>query len=255
MTASTVPTTGRNTGTSVVCFPSPVLLPVVGGANWAEPSAVRTSNHPNDVAGRAVIHMPAFPQQTGMDHQPRRSAPHFEGMTMKNDYEIRGDVTVIFLQERDGKRFETLIDTEDLPKLLAMPIRWYASYDSRCQNFYVRAYQPNASPRFPHLHRVITDAPKGMHVDHIEHNGLDNRRSMLRVVTNSQNQLNRRGAQRNSKSGIRGVRWHGKSRRWRAQIKLHRATYWLGDYINIEDAKAAYDRALERAQRGLSPAA
>lgn len=42
------------------------------------------------------------------------------------------------------------------------------------------------------LHRFVTDAPKGMEVDHINHNGLDNRKMNLRVCTRSENMANRR---------------------------------------------------------------
>lgn len=35
---------------------------------------------------------------------------------MKNDFEIRGDVTAIFLRRKDGNPMETIISTSDLPK-------------------------------------------------------------------------------------------------------------------------------------------
>lgn len=37
-------------------------------------------------------------------------------VVMKNEFEIRGDVTVIFLKRRDGTVLETVIDTSDLTR-------------------------------------------------------------------------------------------------------------------------------------------
>jgi hypothetical protein len=51
-------------------------------------------------------------------------------------------------------------------------------------------------------------APKGMSIDHINHNTLDNRKANLRIVTHQQNNTNRNGAYSTSKTGIRGVSIH-----------------------------------------------
>lgn len=47
-------------------------------------------------------------------------------------------------------------------------------------------------PKTIYLHRVLTSCPKDLVVDHINSDGLDNRRENIRVVTKSQNQHNRR---------------------------------------------------------------
>jgi hypothetical protein len=91
------------------------------------------------------------------------------------------------------------------------------------------------------MHRVIMNAPDGMHVDHINGDGLDNRRSSnLRLCNHSQNQANR-GPSSNSRSGIKGVWWH--HQKWQAAIKIDGRTIHLGYFDHAADAAAAYDQA------------
>ena len=54
------------------------------------------------------------------------------------------------------------------------------------------------------MHKFIMNAPKGMCVDHINHNGLDNRRENLRICSYSQNAQNKR-RRVDSRSGYKGV--------------------------------------------------
>jgi len=74
-------------------------------------------------------------------------------------------------------------------------------------------------------------------VDHIDGNGLNNDIHNLRACTHKQNLENQKGAQKNSKSGIRGVSWDKKSNIWRAQIKHNGKKIVLGHYVTIEEAE------------------
>lgn len=82
------------------------------------------------------------------------------------------------------------------------------------------------------LHRVLMAAPKGVQVDHINGDGLDNRRSNLRLATSRQNLVNRPSW---GKSGYRGVSLHDCGR-WRAECDGR----YLGLYDTAEEAAAAY---------------
>jgi hypothetical protein len=93
------------------------------------------------------------------------------------------------------------------------------------------------------LSRLIMDCPKGMVVDHINHNQLDNRRSNLRICTQSENNKNRR-VHLNSKTGYKGIFSQTKGRYF-AQIKCNRKTYYLGTYSNIETARGVYDEKVK----------
>ncbi len=71
------------------------------------------------------------------------------------------------------------------------------------------------------LHRLVMGNPKGMEIDHKNGVRLDCRSENLRVVTRSQNHMNR--ASRPSKStGIIGVRKDSKCNSWIASIKKNR---------------------------------
>jgi hypothetical protein len=91
------------------------------------------------------------------------------------------------------------------------------------------------------MHRLILDAPDGMHVDHINGDGLDNRRRNLRACTAQQNLMNQRP--RRSASGLKGVKWMPKIRKWMARIKVDGRELYLGVFVDRDDAGRAYDAA------------
>ena len=96
------------------------------------------------------------------------------------------------------------------------------------------------------LHREITAAPPGSHVDHVNGVRLDNRRANLRVGTHAENMRNRK-MHVNNTSGHRGVSWSRSSLGWRAAIKVDGRTRVLGVYASKLEAAAAYQGARQRA--------
>jgi hypothetical protein len=169
---------------------------------------------------------------------------------MKNDYEVRGDIVVIFLKRKDGTRLECLIDREDLEKAKSFPNAWQCGWSPGGRTFYVRGNtRRNGKPNSIIFHRYLLDAPKGMHVDHINHNTLDNRRSNLRVVTPTQNGQNKKGSNKNSKSGVRNVVWREDVQKWCIYININRKTRNLGFYKSLEEA----ERVASEARTTLMP--
>jgi hypothetical protein len=83
------------------------------------------------------------------------------------------------------------------------------------------------------LHKLILDT--NLQVDHIEHNRYDNRKSKLRIVNNSQNQMNK-GLQKNNKSGCKGVIWHKRDQIWESYISKNSKRIYLGRYVDLKDA-------------------
>lgn len=92
------------------------------------------------------------------------------------------------------------------------------------------------------MHREIMEAPSGVEVDHVDRDGLNNRRDNLRLATRSQNCVNR-GLAKNNTSGFVGIVWHKQSSKWNARIKVDGVRRSLGYYHTKEEASAAYKSA------------
>lgn len=91
--------------------------------------------------------------------------------------------------------------------------------------------------------------PKG-DLDHINQNPSDNRIENLRDVTHQVNGFNR-GPNKRTKSGVKGVAWHGHNKRWTAHISVSGVKHYLGSFCSIEEAAAARQAAEERLLRDL----
>lgn len=91
-----------------------------------------------------------------------------------------------------------------------------------------------------YLHRLILGAPKGSMVDHINGDTYDYRMSNLRIVTNSQNQMNAKRRSDND-SGYKGVTWNKQRRAWKAQIRKDGRDFFIGYFDNPRHAAYAYD--------------
>ncbi|MBB6672594.1 HNH endonuclease [Cohnella nanjingensis] len=160
---------------------------------------------------------------------------------MKNKYEIHGDVAVIFLKRKDGTVMEALVDSADIELLNTYKGTWHAHCDLKNNGCYARGciFKGKIKSTIS-MHRFLMNQPTGFMIDHINHNGLDNRRSVnLRIVSNSENQLNRKGVTRHSKSGLRNVYWNNTRSRWQAAIKKSGKVYYFGFYDDIHEASVA----------------
>lgn len=122
---------------------------------------------------------------------------------------------------------------------------WYAcSSNSTVPGFYARRTikDTNGKKYNVYMHRLITGASRGVEVDHINHNKLDNRRENLRISSRSENNRNRK-KQRNNTSGHKGVQWIKRLNVWCALIQINYKRVSLGHYRAYEDACNAYDNA------------
>lgn len=114
-----------------------------------------------------------------------------------NRIDIYEKYAIIHIENNFKGHLECIIDVEDVDKI--KKYYWNIRYDKRHPNctVYVETHKRiNGKNTRIHLHRLITNCPKEKVVDHINHNGLDNRKCNLRIITQKENCLNRKNLNR-----------------------------------------------------------
>lgn len=147
---------------------------------------------------------------------------------------VRG-MLQIPLRGRNGvPRAFALIDDTDAP--LVTGRRWRLLRTQRGKHY---ATSGGYGQPIVLMHRLIADTPAELEVDHMNGDGLDNRRQNLRNVTHAQNQQNKR-ANKAARSQYRGV--HRCAGKWRAQVTFNDKRIHLGYFAaELDAAKAAAD--------------
>lgn len=154
-----------------------------------------------------------------------------------NHIEILEDHAEIFLIDKNNEICaKALIDLDDVDKV--KNIKWHRS-DLQRSTYYCLSNDSE----WKRIHRLIMGVTdKNIVVDHINHNGLDNRKSNLRICTSGQNTCNCLTS-KNNKSGHKGVYWSKERKKWCAQISINNKTKGLGRYDTIEEAIEAREKA------------
>lgn len=125
---------------------------------------------------------------------------------------------------------------------------WFLRSSKTKGRLVVKWYPVRVTPR-PNrkqiiISREIMNCPKSMVVDHINGNTLDNRRSNLRIVTQSENSMNMtKSKSSRMTSKYKGVSWSIKEKRWIAKIKKMRKSKYLGSYKCEKNAAKAYNKS------------
>ena len=127
-----------------------------------------------------------------------------------------------------------LVDSEDYP--LLSKYNWHAVYRKGSMSF---AAKTHFGDKDRYMHRIITNCPTGLVVDHINHDTLDNRKKNLRICTKAQNTYNS-SKRRKNRCGYKGVSInYGK---YFVQIKKDGHAMCLGRFNNLIEAAKAYDK-------------
>jgi hypothetical protein len=136
------------------------------------------------------------------------------------------------------KGLSVLVDDTDYEKY--NQFNWTPHYNG--QKYYpVRKVKIDGKSRELYLHREIMEAPKGMFVDHINGDSLDCRKENMRIVTRSQNAMNRR-IRSDNKTGVVGVS-QTRSGKYMACYSIKGKLKRIGLFSTLEKAKAAREAA------------
>lgn len=145
----------------------------------------------------------------------------------------------------------TVVDADVAPSLTNR--RWHLFESAGQHQYAVQITYGGGRTHFVFMHRELLGLPAsrgkdGLLVDHINGDGLDNRRANLREATHAQNMQNRK-KHRHGRSRFRGVTWNGSRNVWRAQVTLDKRRHNLGSYRDEEQAA----RAVEAFRRQMMP--
>lgn len=118
-------------------------------------------------------------------------------------------------------------------------------HDVRRSTRYVRGHRlgTHHGSTKVYLHRLVAAAGVGQFVDHINGDGLDNRRTNLRVVDHADNQVN---THRRRSGAVRGF-WFDKRRgTFSSVISVRGKRIWVGSFATAAEASQAYEDAARR---------
>jgi len=187
----------------------------------------------------------------------------------KNNYQHNDDGTTHIFLETKNKRFPgkhtIIIDTEDWEEVkeyswrihgnkatsypyaqtsIPNPEGGWTCINATTKNGSKRREKRKRVTTLPLHHVIIGKPPKGKMVDHIDRNGLNNRRENLRLTTNSQNQRNSKGSSKSSQ--YKGVYRDISNNKWAANIGHEGKVIYIGSFTCEKEAALAYNKkALE----------
>jgi len=144
------------------------------------------------------------------------------------------------------KGYVALVDDEDYEQAAAF--KWSADVRFKADGKTIRVvYATHARPHptkgqvTQFMHRLVAGVTDSkIHVDHRDHNGLNNQKYNLRHATPVDNGGNRKVSINNT-SGYKGVSWNSKLGKWKVDIMVKGKSAFLGYFTDVQEAARRYD--------------
>lgn len=141
------------------------------------------------------------------------------------------------------KGYVAIVDDEDY--------EWLSRYSWHAVcNMPYAAMRKSKYGKYYYMHRMILEKALGniakKHVDHINHNTLDNRRENLRLCSPSENLRNSKKSDDSATSKYKGTSYintPGRRKRWRAYINIDGKQKHLGHFMTEKEAALEYNKA------------
>jgi len=170
---------------------------------------------------------------------------------MPNAFEILPDGSVAmtcFDKYGNPKPDKVYFDLSDLE--LVKQYRWCTMQPQTSKTLYAATMIKTYGKRtLFSLHQLLLPVPKPLSVDHIDRDGLNNRRSNLRRATSQEQKINQ-GMRDDNSSGVKGVCWFKKTAKWVAYVHVNRKQIHLGSFDTLQ---AATQARLEAEQKYFGP--
>jgi hypothetical protein len=135
--------------------------------------------------------------------------------------------------------FFARIDEEDFIKLWDKKWTYLASKSGT--GYAVHHYRVNGKSYSIMMHRFLMNAPRHMTVDHINGDGLDNRRCNLRLATPGENSRNRKPPKGSKFKGVHKSK--SLTKPFLSRITVEARSIYLGSFETPEEAARVYDDA------------
>jgi hypothetical protein len=188
--------------------------------------------------------------QIGCGSIDKEGLPHIHKMVMDSNnrwkfrsqlekqIEYKKDYCIVNIIKRNGEKDKCYIDKEDLHYFQENAV---ITTTLSKQNKTKYCKVPIGDKKYKFLHCLILGHKENHQIDHINGNGLDNRKSNLRFVTASQNMQNSKNRSKHGK-GVQLRTYKNGAAKYRARIRKNGTLYNLGEYKTKIEAMKAYDK-------------
>lgn len=181
------------------------------------------------VIGQCVNHVDTPGQWRPVPSRPCRN---FRARPYRTEPPEPPDDSIRYIPLTRG--LHAIVDAEDYEWLSRY--KWHVTPSPRSGTFYARRSRGKGGVL---MHREIMNPPEGMVVDHINGNGLDNRRCNLRICTQAENSRNS-CKHSDGKSRFIGVYPHRD--KWEVIVTHERKDHYGGSFTDEVEAARARDR-------------
>ena len=139
-----------------------------------------------------------------------------------------------------------LIDDDDYEEI--SKYKWFANKRGKTYYAIRNSTYENGKRYLIYMHSIIAGTPKGMETDHMNGNGLDNRKENLRFCSPMENTYNRPEMKRKTPkfSKYKGVYWRKSRNKWHVRIQANGKREYVGMYDDEIEAAKAYDAAAKK---------